>query len=113
MNVHSRARVQSVHTSTHTHDGQMVMPLVNRIVHYDLFKVKPSLRHVFDTYTRYLMKSGFVDECLPIAPLVTSIQPVFEHNNGCGIDNFIQPFGHNTPTLHRCHESLFRVSVAI
>jgi len=35
------------------------------------------------------MKSGFVDECLSIAPLVTMIQPVFENINGCGIDNFI------------------------
>ena len=32
------------------------------------------------------MKSGFVDECLSIAPLVTSIQPVFEHTHGCGIE---------------------------
>jgi len=43
----------------------------------------------FCIYTWYLMKSGFIDECLSIAPLVTSIQPVFEHINGCGIHNFI------------------------
>ena len=35
------------------------------------------------------MKSRFVDECLSIAPLVTSTQPSLEHTNGCGIDNFI------------------------
>jgi len=38
------------------------------------------------------MKSGFVDECLLIDPLVTSIQPVFEHINRCGIDHFIWQF---------------------
>jgi len=38
--------------------------------------------------TWYVMKSGFVDECLSIAPLVASIHPVLKHINGCGINNF-------------------------
>jgi len=50
---------------------------------------RPQLRNMISRKldTWYLMKSGFVDQCLSIAPLVTSIQPVFEHTNGCGIDN--------------------------
>ena len=45
------------------------------------------------------MKSCFVDECLSIAPLVTLIQPVFEHTSGCDIWQLVP----------RCDEALAEV----
>jgi len=47
------------------------------------------------------MKSGFVDECLSIAPLIASIQLVFEHINGCGIDNFIWQLVPTSPPVFK------------
>ena len=44
------------------------------------------------------MKSGFVDKCLSIARLVASIQPVFEHINGCGINFYTRLDSHGMMT---------------
>jgi len=78
------ANYDSILFSSQPPNGNVILTKLNPKKYNRIFCIA-----TFMCITWYLMKSGLVDECLSIVPLVASIQPVFEHINGCGVDNFL------------------------